>query len=363
VRALVGGRDYGESQFNRATDALRQPGSSFKPYVYATALASGGFKPTSVVVDSPVCIGNWCPKNYSGGFSGSMTLTQALVRSINVVPVKLSIALGNGNPKAGRAKIRDLARKAGLRTPLPDTPSMPIGANEVTVLDHTGGYGIFVNEGKSVTPHAILEVRSGAGDLIWRFDRDGKKPQQVISPQVARDMNVMMNKVVEEGTGRRAILDGVKSAGKTGTTNAYRDAWFVGFTGNYIGGVWFGNDDYSPLNRMTGGALPAQTWHDIMTYAHQGIELKPIPGVAPNASAARVAATTAHGNGEVAQRPALLTRRGAEILVRVERLMDDATRGLAAREDQAGRRTEGQATPTPAGTLAASERRTAVSGN
>ena len=139
VRAMVGGRDYGESQFNRATDALRQPGSSFKPYVYATALMNG-FKPTSVVVDSPVCIGNWCPQNYSGGYSGSMTLTQAITRSINVIPVKLSIALGNGNPKIGRAKISETARKAGLRTPLPDTPSMPIGADEVTVLDHTGGY-------------------------------------------------------------------------------------------------------------------------------------------------------------------------------------------------------------------------------
>jgi penicillin-binding protein 1A len=356
VRAMVGGRDYGQSQFNRATDALRQPGSSFKPYVYAAALASGGFKPTSIVVDSPVCIGNWCPKNYSGGFSGSMTLTQALVRSINVVPVKLSIALGNGNPKAGRVKIRDLARKAGLRTPLIDTPSMPIGANEVTVLDHTGGYGIFVNEGKSITPHAVLEVRSGAGDLIWRFDRDGKKPVQVIPPQVARDMNMMMNKVVEEGTGKRAILDGIKAAGKTGTTNAYRDAWFVAFTGNYIGGVWFGNDDYSALNRMTGGSLPAQTWHAIMEYAHQGVELKPIPGLGPaTAVAARPAPVVAAPNktgGEVAQRPALLTRRGADILVRVERLMDDATRALAIRDEQ-GRRAD---TPARPDTVAATDR-------
>src|SRR5260370_26558960 len=130
-----------------------------------------GSSPTSSVVDSPVCIGNWCPKNYGGGFSGSMTMTEALKRSINVVAVKLSIALGNGNPKAGRAKIRETARKAGLRTPLIDTPSMPIGANEVTVLDHTGGYGIFVNGGKSITPHAILEVRTGTGELVWRFDR------------------------------------------------------------------------------------------------------------------------------------------------------------------------------------------------
>jgi len=361
VRALVGGRDYGESQFNRATDALRQPGSSFKPYVYATAMASGGFKPTSVVVDSPVCIGNWCPKNYSGGFSGSMTLTQALVRSINVIPVKLSIALGNGNAKVGRAKIRDVARKAGLRTPLIDTPSMPIGANEVTVLDHTGGYGIFVNEGKSVTPHAILEVRSGAGDLIWRFDRDGKKPQQVISPQVARDMNVMMNKVVEEGTGRRAILEGgIKAAGKTGTTNSYRDAWFVGFTGNFICGVWFGNDDYSSTNRMTGGSLPAQTWHDIMAFAHDGIEIKSIPGLGPATAAnARVAAAPSKGP-EAGQRPPLLTRRGADILVRLERLMDDATRALVER-DGAGRRADA---PDRPGAFAASERPTgAVRGN
>src|SRR4029077_9182184 len=273
VRAMVGGRDYNESQFNRATDAMRQPGSSFKPYVYATALMNG-FKPTSVVVDSPVCIGNWCPKNYGGGHAGAMTLTQAITRSINVIPVKLSIALGNGNPKVGRAKIRDTARKAGLRTPLPDTPSMPIGADEVTVLDHTGGYGIFVNGGKSITPHAILEVRTGAGELIWRFDRDGKKPVQVISPQVAADMTPMMSKVVEEGTAKKAILDGIKAAGKTGTTNSYRDAWFVGFTGNYIAGVWFGNDDYTSTNRMTGGSLPAPTRDDIMDHAHQGMGVK-----------------------------------------------------------------------------------------
>jgi len=249
---MVGGRDYNESQFHRATDAMRQPGSSFKPYVYATALMNG-FKPTSVVVDSPVCIGNWCPKNYGGGHAGAMTLTQAITRSINVIPVKLSIALGNGNAKIGRAKIRETARKAGIRTPLPDTPSMPIGADEVTVLDHTGGYTMFANAGKAHTPHAVLEVRSGAGELIWRWDRDGKKPVQDIPPQVAFDMVNMMTKVVEEGTARRAILDGIRAAGKTGTTNAYRDAWFVGYTGNFVCGVWFGNDDYKTMNQMTGG--------------------------------------------------------------------------------------------------------------
>ena len=335
VRAMVGGRDYGESQFNRATDALRQPGSSFKPYVYATALATGTIKPTSIVVDSPVCIGNWCPKNYSGGFSGSMTVTHALVRSINIIPVKLSIQLGNGNPKIGRAKIRETAKAMGLRTPLPDTPSMPIGADEVTVLDHTGGYATFVNGGKAITPHAILEVRTGSGDLIWRFDRDGKKPVQVITPQVANDMNMMMSKVVEEGTARRAQLDGIKAAGKTGTTNAHRDAWFVGYTGNFVCGVWYGNDDYSPMGQMTGGSLPAQTWKEIMAYAHQGIELKSIPGLAPQQPT--VTPRVADSKKEpVDIRPiSVLTRRGAEALVRVERLLDDATRALVTRSEPA----------------------------
>jgi penicillin-binding protein 1A len=334
VRAMVGGRDYSESQFNRATDALRQPGSSFKPYVYATALATGTIKPTSIVVDSPVCIGNWCPKNYSGGFSGSMTVTHALVRSINVIPVKLSIQLGNGNPKIGRAKIRETAKAMGLRTPLPDTPSMPIGADEVTVLDHTGGYATFVNGGKAITPHAILEVRTGNGDLIWRFDRDGKKPVQVITPQVANDMNMMMSKVVEEGTARRAQLDGIRAAGKTGTTNAHRDAWFVGFTGNFVCGIWYGNDDYSPMGQMTGGSLPAQTWKEIMAYAHQGIELKQIPGLAPQQPTAPRVADNKKEPADI--RPiSALTRRGAEALVRVERLMDDATRALVTRSEPA----------------------------
>jgi penicillin-binding protein 1A len=355
VRAMVGGRDYGESQFNRAVDALRQPGSSFKPYVYATALMNG-FKPTSVVVDSPVCIGNWCPHNFSGGFSGPVTLTQAITRSINVIPVKLSIALGNGNPKIGRAKIKATARAAGLRTPLPDTPSMPIGADEVTVLDHTGGYTMFPNGGKSATPHALLEVRMGNGELVWRWDRDGKKPAQVLPPQVATDMNQMMNHVVEEGTARRAKLDGIQAAGKTGTTNAFRDAWFMGFTGNYVCGIWFGNDDYTPTNRMTGGSLPAQTWHDIMAYAHQGIELKQIPGLpAPTGPQGKVAESAGNG-GESTPRSPSLTRKGIDILVQLERLMDDATRALAERGGP-GQRAEapGAAPGSPGAVVSASD--------
>ncbi|AHY51977.1 MULTISPECIES: transglycosylase domain-containing protein [Bradyrhizobium] len=337
IRAMVGGRDYGASQFNRATDAYRQPGSSFKPYVYTTALLNG-FTPNSIVVDGPVCIGNWCPQNYGHSYSGSVTLTQAITRSINVVPVKLSIAIGQKeqpkapNPaKLGRAKIVEVARRFGLKAPLPDTPSLPIGSDEVTVLEHAVAYATFPNRGKAVTPHSVLEVRTGAGDPVWRWDRDGPKPRQAIPASVAADMAGMMSHVVSEGTARRAALDGIPTAGKTGTTNAYRDAWFVGYTGNFTCAVWYGNDDYSPTNRMTGGSLPAQTWHDIMVAAHQGVEVREIPGigmgqklppqpVAAQANAAPKVLETKPGP------PPVLTKRGADVLVRVEKLLDDAAR-------------------------------------
>jgi penicillin-binding protein 1A len=332
IRAMVGGTDYNTSQFNRATDAYRQPGSSFKPYVYATALMNG-FKPTSVIVDGPVCIGNWCPQNYGRSYSGSITLIQAITHSINVIPVKLSIALGGKEgPKAGRAKIVQTARRMGIKAPLPDTPSLPIGADEVTVLEHTVAYATFPNGGKAVKPHAILEVRSGAGDTVWRFDRDEtKKPVQAIPSQVASDMAMMMNHVVEEGTAKRAMLDGIKAAGKTGTTNSYRDAWFVGYTGNFVCGVWYGNDDYSPLNRMTGGALPAQTWHEIMAYAHQGIELKQVAGL-PKNPATVGPILDKDGKGDAPIRPAMLTHKGLQTLLRVEQMMDDAGHQMSTRE-------------------------------
>jgi penicillin-binding protein 1A len=333
IRAMVGGRDYGASQFNRATDAYRQPGSSFKPYVYTTALLNG-FKPTSIVVDGPVCIGNWCPQNYGHSYSGSVTLTQAITRSINVVPVKLSIALGGKlGPKEGRRKIVEVARRFGIKAPLPDTPSLPIGADEVTVIEHAVAYATFPNKGKAVTPHAVLEVRTGAGDLVWRWDRDGPKPRQAIPASVAADMAGMMSHVVSEGTARRAALDGIPTAGKTGTTNSYRDAWFVGYTGNFTCAVWFGNDDYSPTNRMTGGSLPAQTWHDIMNVAHQGIEIKELTGVGMGVKLPQpavpqtMAAAGAPKAPEVrAGPPPVLTKRGADVLVQVEKALDEAAK-------------------------------------
>jgi penicillin-binding protein 1A len=333
---------------------LRQPGSSFKPYVYATALANG-FKPTSVLSDSPVCIGNWCPHNYSGGYSGNVTLIEAITHSINVIPVKLSIELGHGNPKLGRAMIVQTARNFGIQSPLPDTPSLPIGADEVYVYQHAVAYATFPNLGKAVAPHAALEVRTGTGQLVWRFDRDGPKPQQVISPQVALDMIKMMNSVVENGTGKRAQLDGIAVAGKTGTTNAWRDAWFVGYTGNFVGAVWMGNDDYTSTKRMTGGTLPAATWHNIMTYAHQGIELRALPGMpAPTHAPAMVDASYKAG-GEPPH-PALLTRKSTDILVRIERLLDDANHALSAQSAAPATLAARDTNKTAPGAVAAAER-------
>lgn len=328
VHAMVGGRNYDDSQFNRAVDAMRQPGSSFKPYVYTTALGHG-FSPNSVVVDSPVCIGNWCPHNYEGSFAGPVTLIDALTRSINVIPVKLSIALGDGNARIGRAMIIQTARNMGVVTPLPDTPSLPIGADAVDPLEHTVAYATFPNLGKAVVPHAALEVRTGTGKLVWRFDRDGTPPRQVISPQVAVEMIKMMNSVVENGTGKRAELDGIPTCGKTGTTNDWRDGWFVGYTGNFVAGVWMGNDDFSPTKHMVGGSLPAMTWHDIMAYAHQGVELRQLPGL-PVPQHVQVAAEGAFKGGGGESHPALLTHKEIDALVHVEEILDEADRALAA---------------------------------
>jgi penicillin-binding protein 1A len=291
VRAIVGGRDYGQSQFNRATGGLRQPGSSFKPFVYAAALTTNPkLRPNSNVVDQPICLGNWCPQNYNRSFSGSMSLTSALARSINSIPVRMSLEIGKGNAKAGRAVIVDTAKRMGLTHPLTDSSSLPIGAAEVTVIDMAAAYAVFANGGKRAEPYAAWEVRNSSGEVIFSRDRDNP-PKQVLDTRVVQDMNFMLNKVVEEGTGKRAILEGIPVAGKTGTTNGYKDAWFVGYTGNLVASVWYGNDDSTSMNDMTGGTLPAMTWQEVMKVAHQNLEIRPIPGASP-ANANRVASSS-----------------------------------------------------------------------
>ena len=234
------------------------------------------------------------------------------------------------------------------------------------MIEHAVAYATFPNKGKSVTPHAVLEVRTGTGDLVWRFDRDGKKPLQAIPASVAADMAGMMSHVVSEGTARRAALDGIPTAGKTGTTNAYRDAWFVGYTGNFTCAVWYGNDDYSPTNRMTGGSLPAQTWHDIMVAAHQGVEVKEIAGIGMGQKLpqptppATVAANSVPKILETKPGPPpVLTRRGADILVRVEKLLDDAAKTAGKTSSNDAAKTD---KPSSSSALAFPENYVAVAG-
>ena len=323
VRAIVGGRDYGASQFNRATSSLRQPGSSFKPYVYAAAMSAGLYKPSTIVTDRPVCIGNWCPNNYGRSYSGSMPLTVALAKSINTIPVQMSIAIGKATgethearaARIGRMKIVETCRAMGLTTPLNDTVSLPIGAGEVTVIEQAAGYAVFANGGKRAKPYAAFEIRNSLGEEIYRHDRDEPAPAQALSTQVAFEMNQMLSTVPTAGTGRRAALDGVVSAGKTGTTNGYKDAWYVGYTGNLVGAIWFGNDDSSETNNMTGGSLPAMTWKEIMAFAHQGIELKPIPGVTPQPGDAKAAvAKAAQPSGATGASAGHMPRKSFEVL-------------------------------------------------
>ncbi|MDD9910831.1 MAG: PBP1A family penicillin-binding protein [Ahrensia sp.] len=271
VRAIVGGRDYGESQYNRATRARRQPGSTFKPFVYTYAVQNG-FKPNTKVNGGPITIRGWSPQNYNGRRFGTVTVTTALVKSINTVPVRIAARLG-------RRPIVELAARMGVESPLTAEPAMPLGTNEMTVIEQAAGYGVFMSGGKSTNKHTILQISDAAGKTLYDFNVDGPKQEQVISPEATEAMNIMLSQVPEWGTGRRAKLDGIKTAGKTGTTQSYRDAWFVGYTGNYVAAVWFGNDDYGPTNRLTGGRLPAMTWKKFMTYAHRDVELRPMPFV------------------------------------------------------------------------------------
>jgi penicillin-binding protein 1A len=315
VRAMVGGRDYGESQFNRATDAQRQPGSSFKPYVYMTALLQGQ-TPNTIINDSPYCSGNWCPKNYAGGFSGPVTMMNALTRSINIPAVRTA-------DRVGRDKIVETMRKMGVESDVIISRPLPLGAADLTVLEHTRAYAHFASGGLSVDSHAAIEIRTPLGEVVWRQDRDAPKRTQVLPRRAVEDMNLMLHNVAENGTGRRARVDGFFVSGKTGTTNAYRDAWFVGYTGNYVAGVWIGNDDYSPTRRMTGGSLPAMTFQKAMAYAHQGVEPLPVPGLngAPPKTGQPLVAVNPD---QPERRPTTLSLRSVERLLRIEKLLREA---------------------------------------
>ena len=329
-RAMVGGRDYGASQFNRATDALRQPGSSFKVFVYLTAILTGKYHKDSPIDASSVCIGDYCVHNYAGESAGVLPLYSALAQSLNTAAIRLSIKIGEAYwpPKQsyhlgkiaalGRSKIVETARKMGVTTPLVDTVSLPVGADEVKMIDMLGANAVFANGGRRATPYAAIEIRNSTGKLIYSREANGPAPVQLIPADKIAEMNNILTHVITEGTGRAAQLPGIVAAGKTGTTNNSTNAWFNGFTGNLVCSVWFGNDDNAPMENLTGGILPAQTWHDIMLYAHQGLDIKPPYGVAPGpAKAPEVAAGETAKADAAASRTAGLSPRAAQIITEI----------------------------------------------
>lgn len=272
VRAIVGGRDYGASQFNRATKAERQTGSSFKPYVYAVAMENG-FEPDSLISDGPISWGSWSPRNYGRSYAGRVTLTRALIKSYNTVPVRLA------RDHLGIDPIIALIKSFGIESPLNGHKTMVLGTSGMTTLDQATGYSVFANGGYADTRFGISQLSTHSARLLYDHGRDASPPRRVLSEKAAASMNQMLILVPEQGTGRRAALPMTRSAGKTGTTQSYRDGWYVGYTGNYVAAVWLGNDDFHPTRRMTGGSLPAMVWQRMMAYAHQNVEIKPLPGI------------------------------------------------------------------------------------
>jgi penicillin-binding protein 1A len=273
VRAMVGGTDYVESPFNRAVQARRQPGSTFKPFVYAAALEKG-VMPTDVRVDGPVQFGDWKPENYAGGYRGPMTVQDALVNSINTIAVKLA-------QEAGGPAIGDLARRFGITT-LPSNPdlSVALGAYEVNLLQLTSGFQVFQQGGVRVQPYVIESISTQGGEPIFTHTVPAA-PVSVYDISKASMMVKMMKKVVEVGTAKRAAF-GWPAAGKTGTSQNWRDAWFVGFTPDYVTGVWVGNDDDKPMNRVVGGDIPASIWRRFMLAAHEGLAVRDFPWLLPD---------------------------------------------------------------------------------
>ena len=328
IRAMVGGRDYGESQFNRATAALRQPGSSFKVYTYSAAMEKG-YKPETLISDAPVTWRGWSPQNYGRSYAGKVTLQTALAKSYNTVPVRLA------KDVLGTQIIVDTAKAMGVATPLRSDKTIPLGTSELTVLDQATGYAVFPANGMQSRRHGIEQVLDYEGKVLYDFDRDEPPAHRVLSEEATSKMNRMLVTIPVEGTARRGALDnGIVSGGKTGTSQAYRDAWYVGFTGNYTTAVWFGNDDFTSMNNMTGGALPAMTFKRLMDYAHQGMELRPIPGIQnplptgsrpqPAAKGAQVASADANALPALT-RPRSLSAEATRILRAVGQQLKEAS--------------------------------------
>jgi penicillin-binding protein 1A len=268
VLAMVGGKSYIRSQFNRAVRARRQPGSSFKPFVYLTAL-DRGLTPDTVRVDEPVRIGDWEPENYKRKYLGRVTLKKALALSLNTVAAKLAVEVGPEN-------VITTAHRLGINSELVANASIALGTSEVTLLEMTSAFAPLANGGTAVVPYVVSRIITRDGKIIYQ--RQGEGLGTVVDGWSLGAMNSMLREVVENGTGKRAQIEGQDIAGKTGTSQDYRDAWFLGYSAYLVCGVWIGNDDNTPTSQVTGGTIPASIWKDIMGPAHDGLQYAALPG-------------------------------------------------------------------------------------
>jgi penicillin-binding protein 1A len=267
VRAMVGGRNYADSQYNRAVTAKRQPGSAFKPFVYLTAIEAG-LTPETIRLDAPLDVKGWKPENYTHEYFGAVTLTQALAMSLNTVAVRLGLEVGAKN-------VVRTAHRLGIASKLETNASIALGTSEVSLTELVGAYAPFANGGRGVAPHVVTKIRTPEGKVLYARLPD--QLGQVIEPRSVAMMNTMMQETLVSGTARKAEIPGWIAAGKTGTSQDFRDAWFIGYTANLVTGVWLGNDDNSPTRKATGGGLPVEVWTRFMRSAHQGVAVAALP--------------------------------------------------------------------------------------
>ena len=266
VTAMIGGENYGESQFNRATQARRQPGSAFKPVVYLAGLKAG-LSPDDLIDDAPVKIGKWQPRNFNSKYAGKITVADGLAKSVNTVAVRVAM-------KAGINRVASTSRSLGIDPGEKPDASIALGTVETSLLELTAAYTAFANGGDGVIPYGIVEIRDGGGEILYR--RKGAGPGKVMQPRHVGAMNRMLRQVIDTGTGKAAKLDR-EAAGKTGTSQNYRDAWFVGYTADFVAGVWLGNDNGVAMKNVTGGSFPARIWRDVMKAAHSGMPARSLP--------------------------------------------------------------------------------------
>jgi penicillin-binding protein 1A len=281
VRAMVGGRNYAESQYNRAVTAKRQPGSSFKPFVYLTAIEAG-LTPDTLRTDGPLDIKGWKPENFTHEYFGAVPLKQALAMSLNTVAVRLGLEVGPAN-------VVRTAHRMGISSKLEANASIALGTSEVSLTELVGAYAPFASGGISASPHVVTRIRTLEGKKRVLYQRQPETGSTVIDGRAVAMMNTMMQETIISGSAKKAAMPGWQPAGKTGTSQDFRDAWFIGYTSHLVTGVWLGNDDSTPTKKATGGGLPVEIWSRFMNAAHQGLQPEPVPGLAPSSAFATVA--------------------------------------------------------------------------